>query len=188
MHNRESDLVSMTWRECRTVMSSPPNFRKLYQYLQRPFPWIENSNTAKIVITSVEKYFRFLVSLRSIIDLCIILPYWISYSLGTNAGSSSLLCSVLRFFQIFNLVPKKRETLNQIYVMISLTVLKSLPAIFSMGVVALAMVIFFGGILYQLDVSTWLLLYDCISSSLRMNMICILCCYISYVYNSILYH
>lgn len=150
---RESDLVSLTWRECRTNLSSPPKFRKLYQYLKTPFPWIKNSNLAKIVVIFVEKYFRFLLSIRSIIDLVIILPYWISYSLGSSVGDSSLLCSVLRFFQIFSLLPKKKETLNQIYVMISLTCLKSLPAILSMGVVALAMIIFFGGVVFQLDVS-----------------------------------
>ena len=68
-------------------------------------------------ITLFEKYIRFLFSTRSLIDMAIIIPYYVIKGLHLTMTINTAeelvtgvtFFSVLRIFQLFNLLPQKKE-------------------------------------------------------------------------------
>ena len=146
-------MVPYTWLECRTKLSSPPVFKKLHLMLSKVLPSTKSNPTFIFVTTMTEKYIRFLFTFRSLVDMAVIIPYYIF--MNNNQFSGPIFISVLRAFEIFHLFPKKREAMENTFMILSLTVYKSITSLLLLAVIAISLIIFLGTIMYELEMGTF---------------------------------
>lgn len=73
---READLLSFQWQTDHSKLDQPPKF------------------------STLEQYFRFLFSFRTLVDLGIIVPFYISYAVAIN-GQTKGQVNILKVFRVF---------------------------------------------------------------------------------------
>lgn len=103
----------------------------------------------------IEKYFHFLTSFRSLIDFIIIVPFWITFGLyGFKADILYVgFVPCVRLFYVFRLFNYLTDSDRYEYAGLILiqTITRSGHAILSLMATALAFSIFFGSIMYEIE-------------------------------------
>ena len=117
--------------------------------LSKVFPSMKSNPAFIHVTTMTEKYIRFLFSFRSLVDMAVIIPYYIL--MGNSQFTGPTFISALRAFEIFHLFPKKREAMEHTFMILSLTIYKSLTTLLILAVMAISLLIFFGTIMYEFE-------------------------------------
>ena len=167
-NTREAQLVSYNWIENHTSIDIPPPFKSFYNFVMKHCP-----NTIKYVFphddydddnyltrkgfklfAMIEKHFRFFISIRSIVDYIIVIPYWCGFSQPAVADLYGLgYFRVFRLFGIFRLLNFNEENDKYQYATLVLvqTIWRSSPAIAALMATATIFSIFFGSLMYIIE-------------------------------------
>ena len=96
-------------------------------------------------------YFKFLTSLRSIIDIVILIPFYLT--LATNQNFSVNFLRIFRVFRVFRLLGflKRFKNLSDVSVVLYQTFLDSGLAIAALLLCVFVFMIFFGSIMYLIE-------------------------------------
>ena len=119
----------------------------------KAFPSLKSYSLTFVVAVMIEKYIRFLTSFRSLVDMAVIIPYY--FLMKNDYFSGVTFVCVFRAFEIFNLLPKKRDAVEHLFMMLNLTLYKSLITLCIFAVVAVSLIIFFGSVMYELESGTF---------------------------------
>jgi hypothetical protein len=121
--------------------------------LSSVFPEMKSVKWFIFVTTVLEKYIRFLLTFRSLVDMSIIIPYYILFQ-GENM-TGVIFFSAFRAFEIFHLFPAVRKEIEQTFMIFILIIYKSSITLLIFGIMATALIIFFGSVFFELEMGTF---------------------------------
>lgn len=102
----------------------------------------------------IEFYIRYIISIRSLIDLACIIPFYIELSLLADGVSSSATFArgirVLRVFRMFKLLLASKR-IRTMLKLIGLALKRSRDALILLTLTSLTLSVFFGSILYTVE-------------------------------------
>ena len=149
-YNSEANLSSIKW-------------------LTRQLFTAEHSNCNEREHWSIYKqYIYFLFSFRTIIDLLIIIPYYISISVDTSTHDGAVshqsalrVFRVFRVFRIFSIFTRSKRY-SDISTVIMITFKQSFMALFELFIVIILLILFFGTIFYPLERGEFIVSFMCV--------------------------
>lgn len=172
MHNNKHNIHIYIYAYTSTIYTSTHYLYSeanlsSFKWLTRQLFTDDHTHNEREHWSIYKQYIYFLFSFRTIIDLLIIIPYYISISIdpstseGAVSNQSALrVFRVFRVFRIFSIFTRSKRY-SDISTVIMITFKQSFMALFELFIVIVLLILFFGTIFYPLERGEFIVSFIC---------------------------